>query len=73
MDAVAAQALPLHVVDELVAFQRVLPVVHLHMQRGEPLAGPVFMDQQVVIAQDFRLGGDVVQNFLPQLWVNTLA
>ena len=73
MDVVAAQALPLHVVDQFMAFQGVLPVVHLHMEAGKTLSGAIVMYHQVVVAQNLGLPGDVVHNFLLQLRVDILS
>ena len=49
VDIVTAQALTLHVIDALVAFQRVFPVVHFHMETGKPLARAVVVNHQVVV------------------------
>ena len=73
MDIVAAQALPLHVINQLVAVHGVLPAVHLHMEAGKALAGAIVMDHQVVIAQNLGLGHDVVHDLLPQFRVRVLA
>ena len=58
MDVVAAQALPLHIVDQLMAVQGILPHIHLHMEAGEPLTGAVVVDHQIVDAQHLRMGAD---------------
>ena len=73
LDAVAVQALPLDVIDDLVAEEGVLLPVHLHMDAGEALAGAVVVDHQVMVAQNFGAVLDVVHNQLPQGRIRRLA
>ena len=56
VDVERLQHLALDLVDEVVAGQGVLLGAHLHMDRGEALAGAVVVDQQVVEAQDLFVG-----------------
>ena len=69
---VAAQALPLHVVDDLMAFQRILPAVHFHMDAGKPLAWAVVVNHQVMVAQHLGLGDDVIHQLPPKLRIRVL-
>ena len=73
MDVVAAQTFPLHIVDDLVAFHGVFPMVHLHMEAGVALAGAVIVDHQIVIAQDLGVTADVVHQFFPQFGIGAFA
>ena len=73
MDAVLLQHGPLHVVDDLVALHGVLVLVHLHMEAGEPLAGAVVVDHQVVVAQDLGPAADEVSDELALFGVGALA
>ena len=70
---VAAQALPLHIVDDLMAFQRILPVVHFHMDAGKPLARAVVVNHQVMVAQHLGLGDDVIHQLPPKLRIRVLT
>ena len=69
VDVVTAQALALHVINTLVAFQRVFPVVHLHVEAGKPLSRAVIVNHQVVVPQNLGLLGYVIHDFLPQLGI----
>ena len=64
VNAQCLQALPLQIVNELVAVQRVLLLVHLHMQTAKPLTGSVVVDHQIVVTQNSLLllhkGDDVL-------------
>ena len=69
----AAQAFPFHVIDPFMAFQRVLPVIHFHMEGSEALPGTIVMDQKIVIPQDLRVRGNIIDDRLPQFWIRPFA
>ena len=73
MDIVRAVALALQIVDDLVALQGVLVLIHLHMETGEALAGAVIVDHQVMEAQDLGLGADEFSDGLPELRIRRFA
>ena len=73
MDAMALVAFPFQVVDNLMAQQGVFPAVHFHMDAGEPAAGAVIVNHQVVVAQNLGGGADFVEDLLPQLRAGGLA
>ena len=51
MDVVLLQTQPLHIVNQLMAGNGVLPLIHLHMETAKTLTGAVVVDHQIVDAQ----------------------
>ena len=73
VNAQCLQALPLQIVNQLVAVQRVLLLVHLHMQTAEPLTGSVVVDHQIVITKHRLFLLHKGDNFLLQLRTGRFA